>query len=635
MNKQRRQKILPIQQIQAKLKQLKQSIRASEIKSLRSSCLFTETTPNEKFDIMKPKQNHNSSVDGRTMYIKPTFKKKMKTTKRSPQSMKAKTSSIITQSKTTVSPQKHIKDILQSYIKSKFPKSRTTSKSKSPQKLKKVLSPQQRQIRSQSKKKQKQKLKTTVSPQMKKSKKQKTQVQYYQPQISKISSIRLNTFSVSEDPHKMLLNSIIEELQLMNEKQMIELQQFLRNIKQEKKDEALQTSIHEKLDMQKQHQQSAFQESLPLNIINEICHQREEGIKLRVNMQMDAFNNLLQQQKISPRSFNNNNQVLHQWQNQQTQKLHQYQEQLKNIQNVTNKIQSKTQRDLQCIQELQLNKSIVIQQLLNFIRVQLFRLIRSLIKYPKRKDIIIDVDFQPQQNEVEIQTNVGTISLFVELLCQYIIGTKIRFKLETNLNSFIKRMNYPYGLQPFSKLRQIHGYEVIEDDKYRYPIQEYIFTELQNKQNSSLYEKIHNRAIFDTFNEILNQYRPFYYCNGQPYPWEYNRNLVVILYNNENIHQLLEKAKDKLIFYASVLCGLINDDEENTEQFLNYEQVLQNLVNSDYLSQLRNERLQLCINNELQEYEYMWSYTDTTETIVEITDHIFEDLINELTLELL
>ncbi|CAD8199801.1 unnamed protein product [Paramecium pentaurelia] len=634
MNKQRRQKILPIQQIQAKLKQLKQSIRASEIKSLRSSCLFTETTPNEKFDIIKPKQNHNSSVDGRTMYVKPTFKKKMKTTK-SPQSMKAKTSSIITQSKTTVSPKKHIKDILQSYIKSKIPKSRTTSKSKSPQKLKKVQSPQQRQIRSQSKKKLKQKQKTSVSPQMKKSKKVKTQVQYYQPQISKISSIRLNTFSVSEDPQKMLLNSIIEELQMMNEKQMIELQQFLRNIKQEKKDEAMQTSIHEKLDIQKQHQQFAFQENIPQNIINEICHQREEGIKLRVAMQMDAFNKLFQQQKISPRSFRNNNQVLQQWEVQQTQKLYRYQEQLKNIQNVTNKIQQKTQKDFKCIEELQLNNSIVVQQLqqisfessyLDQSDLQLSTpKLQKNINF-KRKDIIIDVDFQPQQNIVEIQTNVGTISLFIEILCQYII--------ETNLNSFIKRMNYPYGLQPFSKLRQIHGYEVIEDDKYQYPIQEYIFTELQ--QNSSLYEKIHNRAIFDTFNEILNYYRPFYQCNGQPYPWEYNRNLVVILYNNENINQLLEKAKEKLIFYASILCGLINeDDEENAEQCLNYEQVLQNLVNSDYLSQLRNERLQLCINNELQEYEFMWSYTDTTETLVEITDHIFEHLIHELTLELL
>ncbi|CAD8184988.1 unnamed protein product [Paramecium octaurelia] len=633
MNKQRRQKILPIQQIQAKLKQLKQSIRASEIKSLRSSCLFTETTPNEKFDILKPKQNQNSSLDERTMYIKPTFKKKMKTTK-SPQSMKAKTSSILTKSKTTVSPQKHIKDILQSYIKSKFPKSRTTSKSKSPPKLKKVQSPQQRQIRSQSKKKQKQKQKTTVSPQMKKSKKLKTQVQYYQPQISKISSIRLNTFSVSEDPHKMILNSIIEELQLMNEKQMIELQQYLRNIKQEKKDEALQTSIHERFDMQKKHQQVASQESLPLNIINEICHQREEGIKLRVAMQMDAFNNLLQQQKISPRSFNNNNQVLQQWEVQQTQKLNRYQEQLKNIQNVTNKIQQKTLKDFQCIEELELNKSIVVQQLqqisfessyLDQSDLQLGTPMQQKNINFKRKDIVIDVDFQPQQNIVEIQTNVGTISLFVEILCQYII--------ETYLSSFIRRMNYPFGLQPFSKLRQIHGHEVIEDDKYLYPIQEYIFTELQ--QNSSLYEKIHNRAIFDTFNEILNQYRPFYYSNGQPYPWEYNRNLVVVLYDDENINLLLMKAKEKLIFYASILCGLINeDDEENGEQLLNYEQVLQNLVNSDYLSQLRNERLQLCISNELQEYEYMWSYTDTTETLVEITDHIFEDLINELTLEL-
>ncbi|CAD8101603.1 unnamed protein product [Paramecium sonneborni] len=631
MNKQRRQKILPIQQIQAKLKQLKQSIRASEIKSLRSSCLFTETTPIEKLDI-KANQNQNNSVDGRTMYVKPSFKKKMKTTK-SPQSMKVKTSSMITQSITTVSPKKPLKDLLKSYIKSKIPKSRTTSKSKSPQKLKKISSPQQRQNRSQSKKKQKQKQKTIVSPQMKKSKKQKTQVQYYQPQISKISSIRLNTFSVSEDPQKMLLNSIIEELQLMNEKQMIELQQFLKNIKQEKKDEAQQTSIHEKFNIQKKHQQFAFQESLPLDIINEICHQREEGIKLRVNMQMDAFNNLLQQQKISPRTFKNNNQLLQQWEIQQTEKLYKYQEKLKNIQNVTNKIQQKTQKDLQCIQELQENKSVVVQQLqqisfessyLDYSDLQLSTPKQQQSINFKRKDILIDVEFQPQQHIVEIQTNVGTISLFVEVLCQYIT--------ETNLNSFIKRMNYPFGLQPFSKLRKIHGYDIIEDPKYKYPIQDFIFTELQ--QNSSLYEKIHNRAIFDTFNQILNQYRPFYYCNGQPYPWEYNRNLVVILYNIQNINLLLEKAREKLIFYASILCGLINDDEENNEQFLNYEQALQNLVNSDYLSQLRNERLQLCINNEIQEQEYMWSYTDTTETLVEITDHIFEDLINELILEL-
>lgn len=46
--------------------------------------------------------------------------------------MKLKTSSIITQSKTTVSPKKPLKEIIKSYIKSKFPKSRTTSKSKSP-----------------------------------------------------------------------------------------------------------------------------------------------------------------------------------------------------------------------------------------------------------------------------------------------------------------------------------------------------------------------------------------------------------------------------------------------------------------------------------------------------------------------
>ncbi|CAD8079663.1 unnamed protein product [Paramecium primaurelia] len=629
MNKQRRQKILPIQQLQAKLKQLKQSIRASEIKSLRSSCLLTETTPIDKLDKIK-KLNPNSSVDGKTMYLKPSFKTKMKTSK-SPQSMKLKTSSVLTQKKTFPSPQKPLKDIVKHYIKSKIPKSRTPSKSP-PQKIKKLSSPQQRQVRSQSKKKIK--YKTTISSPNKvnkKSKKQKTQNQYYQPQISKVSSIRLNTFSVSEDPHKMLMNQIIDELQQMNEKQIIELQSFLKNIKQQKIDEAIQTSLHEKIDIQLKHQQKAFHESLPLNIINEICHQRESTINVRVKMQMDAFSTLLEQQKISPRSFNKNGQVLEQWKTQSTDKLHKCQELLQKMQNVTNKIQQKTIQDLKLIQELESNNSIVIQQLQQMSCDSSYLESQDLyLHFPiqnqqqdfKRKDI--DFEFQATPYNLEIQTNVGTVNLFVELLCVSI--------LNDDLTQFIQRMNYPYGLQPYDKIRKIHGYNIVEDKKYEYPIQDCVFQEIQ--QSSNPYEQIHNKAIFDTFNEILNLYRPFYYCDGQPYPWEFNRNLIVTIYNEDNVSLLLEKAKEKVIQYASTLCGLINDDDDNIQSSLNYEEVLQSLMNSDYLQQLRNERLQLCIKNELEENEYEWRYHDKTETLVEITDCIFEDLVNELMVEL-
>ncbi|CAD8103882.1 unnamed protein product [Paramecium sonneborni] len=632
MNKQRRQKILPIQQLQAKLKQLKQSIKASEIKSLRSSCLFTETTPIDKVEKIK-KLNANSSVDGKTMYIKPNFKTKMKTTK-SPQSMKLKTSSVLTQKKKVYSPQKPLKDILKYYIKSKIPKSRTPSKSP-PQNIKKLSSPlqrqsspPQRQIRSQSKKKIKQK--TTVSSPNKKNKKQKTQNQYYQPQISKISSIRLNTFSVSEDPHKMLMNQIIDELQLMNEKQIIELQSFLKNIKKEKIDEALQTSIHQKIDVQLKHQQKAFNECLPLNIINEICSQRESTLNLRVQMQIDAFSTLLEQQKISPRSFNQNGQVLNQWKSQSTDKLHKCQELLQKIQNVTNKIQQKTTQDLKIIQELQSNNSVVIQQLQqmscdsSYLESQdqfLSFLNQNQQGDFRKKDM--NFDFQVPIYDLEIQTNVGTVNLFIELLCVYI--------LNNNLNEFIKRMNYPYGLSPYDKIRKIHGYNIIQDKQYENPIQETSFQEIQ--QSSNPYELIHNRAIFDTFNEILNGFRPFYQCQGQPYPWEWEGNLVVILYNEENVNLLLEKGKERIIQYASTLCGLINDDDDNVQSSINYEEVMQSLMNNDYLQQLRNERLQQSINKELEEKQNEWRQ-DKTETLFEITDFIFEDLINELMIEL-
>lgn len=36
------------------------------------------------------------------------------------------------------------------------------------------------------------------------------------------------------------------------------------------------------------------------------------------------------------------------------------------------------------------------------------------------------------------------------------------------------------------------------------------------------YEKIHNRAILDSFNESLNYFRPYYYVGGPPYMWNYS-----------------------------------------------------------------------------------------------------------------
>ena len=33
------------------------------------------------------------------------------------------------------------------------------------------------------------------------------------------------------------------------------------------------------------------------------------------------------------------------------------------------------------------------------------------------------------------------------------------------------------------------------------------------------FEHIHNKSIFDSFNEAINIYRPFYILGGPPYSW--------------------------------------------------------------------------------------------------------------------
>ena len=46
-----------------------------------------------------------------------------------------------------------------------------------------------------------------------------------------------------------------------------------------------------------------------------------------------------------------------------------------------------------------------------------------------------------------------------------------------------------------------------------------------------------------------------------PYPWSYSeKHLTVIIINEDNIDVLFEKAKDKVLEYASCLCGLLSDD---------------------------------------------------------------------------
>jgi len=54
------------------------------------------------------------------------------------------------------------------------------------------------------------------------------------------------------------------------------------------------------------------------------------------------------------------------------------------------------------------------------------------------------------------------------------------------------------------------------------------------------FEHIHNKAIFDTFNEALNCFRPYYYSGGPPYAWsQTEKDFHFNKYTESNIDHVL------------------------------------------------------------------------------------------------
>lgn len=87
--------------------------------------------------------------------------------------------------------------------------------------------------------------------------------------------------------------------------------------------------------------------------------------------------------------------------------------------------------------------------------------------------------------------------------------------------------------------------------------------ETEKEQIIKEFEHIHNKAIFDTFNEALNIFRPFYTLGGPPYSWtKSEKNLVLGKASQKNLGFILEKSKARVMEWSSYLCGLVNEDEQ-------------------------------------------------------------------------
>lgn len=61
-------------------------------------------------------------------------------------------------------------------------------------------------------------------------------------------------------------------------------------------------------------------------------------------------------------------------------------------------------------------------------------------------------------------------------------------------------------------------------------------------------EKIHNKAVFDSFNTHLNAYRPYYELEGDVYPWAVSQKGITFYeINEQNIEEVFEKTKIKVL----------------------------------------------------------------------------------------
>ena len=81
---------------------------------------------------------------------------------------------------------------------------------------------------------------------------------------------------------------------------------------------------------------------------------------------------------------------------------------------------------------------------------------------------------------------------------------------------------------------------------------------IQRSASKELVE-YHNKIIFDCLNESLELFRP-YDIRGKPLMWKTNnKKLTFSIISEDNIDIVLRQATDKVIEWASHLCGYLNE----------------------------------------------------------------------------
>ncbi|EGR30098.1 IQ calmodulin-binding motif family protein, putative [Ichthyophthirius multifiliis] len=142
-------------------------------------------------------------------------------------------------------------------------------------------------------------------------------------------------------------------------------------------------------------------------------------------------------------------------------------------------------------------------------------------------------------------------------------------------------------------------------------------------------ERIHNKAIFEAFNEALD-YQRVYGLRGKPFPWKTTSEKISQKdVQIQKIDGVLNKGLEKVTEWASYLCGIIFDKEDPLlSKGFN--------IDEDYLAQIKEDRLARMLASEVIENEERWILYDEeqTEVQVELSQMVFNQLVNEVYYEL-
>ena len=163
----------------------------------------------------------------------------------------------------------------------------------------------------------------------------------------------------------------------------------------------------------------------------------------------------------------------------------------------------------------------------------------------------------------------------------------------------MKRINTTYGLSHVEKLASFHeGFDengsLLNTGRTseRLIISRHTFTKLEeemavSRDNEDKFRKgmehIHNRMLFESFNEALDSMRPFG-LKGSPFPWRPNAGrLLPVVHPSLKLPELLERAQERVLDWAMFVCGFIPDKDDSMLGEI--------AIEEDYLNQIKEDRL--------------------------------------------